>query len=196
MPPPPPPELSDDLLGEAFLRLPPDDPACLLRASLACKRWRRILADPAFRRRHRELHRTPSVVGFLGFSGDYASRFVPNNPASGRPASRDLPGRFVLDCRHGRVLLGAPSPLLGSKLNYDLIVWDPLTNEQRCLPPALAPTHGHIRRLLQRRGALLRRCGRLRPQHMPRWPLPRGLRRDSRRTFVCSCVLLGDGQLE
>ncbi|XP_066362462.1 uncharacterized protein [Miscanthus floridulus] len=137
--PPPPRELSDDLLGEAFLRLPPDDPACLLRASLACKRWRRILADPAFRRRHRELHRTPSVVGFLRFSGRYASRFVPNNPASGRPASRDLPGRFVLDCRHGRVLLGAPSPLLGSKLNYDLIVWDPLTNEHRCLPRLSPP---------------------------------------------------------
>ncbi|CAL4910519.1 unnamed protein product [Urochloa decumbens] len=61
----PPPELSDDLVGEFLLRLPPDDPACLLRASLACKRWRRILADPAFLRRHRELHPAPSIVGFL-----------------------------------------------------------------------------------------------------------------------------------
>jgi hypothetical protein len=111
--PPPPPELSDDLLGEAFLRLLPDDPACLLRASLTYKRWRRILADPAFRRRRRELYRTPSVVG---------SRFVPNNPASGRPAARDLPGRVVLDCRHGRVLFLAPSPSLCIQLNYDLIV--------------------------------------------------------------------------
>ncbi|RLN30992.1 hypothetical protein C2845_PM05G11320 [Panicum miliaceum] len=49
-------ELADDLLCEILLRLPPDDPACLLRASLDCRRWRRILADPAFRRRHRELH--------------------------------------------------------------------------------------------------------------------------------------------
>ena len=80
MPPPPPPELSDDLLGEAFLRLPPDDPACLLRASLACKRWRRILADPAFRRRHGELYPAPSVIGFVRVVRDeipYCSRFVP-----------------------------------------------------------------------------------------------------------------------
>jgi hypothetical protein len=148
--PPQPRELSDDLLGEAFLRLPPDDPACLLRASLTCKRWRRILADPAFRRRHRELHGTPSVLGFLRISsGYYASRFVPNNPAaSGRPAARDLPGRVVLDCRHGRVLFRAPSPLLGRKLNYDLVVWDPLTNEQRCLPRLSPPltdvSRGHF----------------------------------------------------
>jgi len=137
------PELSDDLLGEAFLRLPPDDPACLLRASLACKRWRRILADPVFRRRHRELHRTPSVMGFLCFAeGDapYASRFVTNNPASGgRPAARDLPGRHVLDCRHGRVLFLAPRPSLGTELSYELVVWNPLTNEQRCLPRPSPP---------------------------------------------------------
>ena len=69
----------------------------------------------------------------------YASRFVPNNPASGRPAARDLPGRVVLDCRHGRVLFLAPSPSLCIQLNYDLIVWDPLTNEQRCLPRPSPP---------------------------------------------------------
>jgi hypothetical protein len=134
---PPPPELADDLLREVFLRLRPDDPACLLHASLACKRWHRILTDPAFRRRHRELHRMPSLVGFLRIAeGDppYASCFVPNNPASDCPAARDLPGRLVLDCRHGRVLFVAPSPSLGTQLNYDLVVWDPLTNEERCLP--------------------------------------------------------------
>ncbi|CAN6349590.1 unnamed protein product [Urochloa humidicola] len=104
---PPPPELSDDLVGEILLRLPPDDPAWLLRSSLACKRWRRILADPAFRRRHRELHPAPSIVGFLRIvRGDapYASRFIPNSPASGFPAARDFPGWLPLDCRHGRAL--------------------------------------------------------------------------------------------
>jgi hypothetical protein len=44
-------EMVDDLVVEILLRLPSDHTANLLRASLACKRWRRILADPAFRRR-------------------------------------------------------------------------------------------------------------------------------------------------
>ncbi|RLN28596.1 hypothetical protein C2845_PM05G11330 [Panicum miliaceum] len=133
-----PPELADDLLGEILLRLPPDDPACLLRASLACKRWRRILADPVFRRRHREIHRAPSVVGFLGIvSGNvpYCSRFVPNNPASGRLAGRDLPGWLVSDCRHGRALFVTPAQGPDTEGDLDFVVWDPLTDERRRLPP-------------------------------------------------------------
>ncbi|GJM94476.1 hypothetical protein PR202_ga11121 [Eleusine coracana subsp. coracana] len=140
--PPPPPELSDDLVGETLLRLPPDDPACLLRASLVCKRWRRILADPAFRRRHRALYRAPSVVGFIRIvkgGNPFASRFVPNDPASGRPAARELPGWLPLDCRHGRALFLSSSPSLGTAPNYDFIVWDPLTNEQRHLPRPSPP---------------------------------------------------------
>ncbi|KAL6594629.1 hypothetical protein ACP70R_048367 [Stipagrostis hirtigluma subsp. patula] len=145
--PPPPPELPDDLVGDILLRLPPDDPACLLRASLVCRRWRRLLADPAFRRRHRALHRRPSFLGFLGFLRvvrddiPYCSRFVPNNPASRRPAARDLPGWLVLDCRHGRALFATPSPSLGDEVALDFLVWDPLTGEQRRLPrPSPPPT--------------------------------------------------------
>jgi hypothetical protein len=48
MPPPhPPPELVEDAVSEILLRLPPDEPACLVRASLVCKRWRRVVSDPA-----------------------------------------------------------------------------------------------------------------------------------------------------
>ncbi|CAN6340466.1 unnamed protein product [Urochloa humidicola] len=136
------PELSDDLVGEILLRLPPDDPACLLRASLACKRWRRILADPAFRRRHRELHPAPSIVGFLRIvegNPPYASRFVPNSPASGHPAARYLPGWLPLDCRHGRALFLTTSPGPGTEVSNDLVVWDPLTNEQHRLPRLSPP---------------------------------------------------------
>ncbi|CAL5097157.1 unnamed protein product [Urochloa decumbens] len=142
--PPPSPELADYLLGEIFLRLPPEDIACLLRASLACKRWRRILADPAFRRRHREIHRTPRVLGFFrAMSKDlpYLSRYVPDNPASRRPAGCDLPGWLVLDCRHGRALFATPSPSLSTEVILDFLVWDPLTGEQRHLPrPSPPPT--------------------------------------------------------
>ncbi|KAL6864747.1 hypothetical protein ACP4OV_015898 [Aristida adscensionis] len=137
-PPPPMPELTEDLVREILHCLPPDDPAALLRAGLVCKRWRRILADPAFRRRHRALHPTPPVIGFiliLRGNAPYASRFVPNNPASGRPAARDLPGWLVLDCRHGRALFATQGP--------GLILWDPLTDEQRRLPrPWALPTPG------------------------------------------------------
>ncbi|XP_062181362.1 uncharacterized protein LOC133885644 [Phragmites australis] len=53
-----PPELMDDLVGEILLRVPPGEPACLVRASLVCKPWRRVVSDPAFGRRYRAFHRT------------------------------------------------------------------------------------------------------------------------------------------
>ncbi|CAL4900151.1 unnamed protein product [Urochloa decumbens] len=52
-----PPELVDDLIGEILLRLKPGEPGCLVRASLVCKPWRRLVSDPAFRRRYRAFHR-------------------------------------------------------------------------------------------------------------------------------------------
>uniref|UniRef100_A0A0D3FSG9 F-box domain-containing protein n=1 Tax=Oryza barthii TaxID=65489 RepID=A0A0D3FSG9_9ORYZ len=156
MPPPSPSlrDLSDELVGEILVRLPPDDPACLLRASLACKAWRRILADRALRRR---LHRAPPVVGFLRIGmgeGDmrYGSRYTPNNGAasSRRPAagSRDLPLWLVLDCRHGRALFATPCPRRGAaattSLGHDLVVWDPFTNEHRLLPRPPSPFLPHL----------------------------------------------------
>ena len=41
------PELVDDLIAEILLRLKPGDPSCLVRASLVCKSWRRLVSDPA-----------------------------------------------------------------------------------------------------------------------------------------------------
>ncbi|OEL25009.1 hypothetical protein BAE44_0013972 [Dichanthelium oligosanthes] len=52
-----PPELVDDLIGEILLRVSPGEPACLVRASLVCKPWHRLLSDLAFRRRYRAFHR-------------------------------------------------------------------------------------------------------------------------------------------
>ncbi|CAN6284072.1 unnamed protein product [Urochloa humidicola] len=43
--------LVDELIEEVFLRFPADDPALLFRAALVCKRWRRLVSDPGFRRR-------------------------------------------------------------------------------------------------------------------------------------------------
>ncbi|KAL6864749.1 hypothetical protein ACP4OV_015900 [Aristida adscensionis] len=117
------------------------DPACLFRAGLVCTRWRRILADPAFLRRRRALHRTAPVLGFVRVVNSqlpFASRFAPSD-ASGRPAARDLPGWLALDCRHGRALFLTPSPGLRTEVTLDLVVWDPLTNEQRRLPSPWSP---------------------------------------------------------
>ena len=57
--------LPEELVEEILLRLPPDDPGCLLRASLVCKTWGLAVSLPGFRRRFHEHHRTPPVLGFL-----------------------------------------------------------------------------------------------------------------------------------
>ncbi|CAN6212904.1 unnamed protein product [Urochloa humidicola] len=77
-PPPPPPmdTLMDELVEEALLRLPYDDPAVLVYAALVCRRWRRLISGPGFRRRFRELHRT---LPMLGFFGNHYGRAVPGD---------------------------------------------------------------------------------------------------------------------
>lgn len=46
-----PPPLPEELVEEVLLRLPPDDPACLARAALVSKSWRRLICGRWFRRR-------------------------------------------------------------------------------------------------------------------------------------------------
>uniref|UniRef100_A0A0D9WX99 F-box domain-containing protein n=1 Tax=Leersia perrieri TaxID=77586 RepID=A0A0D9WX99_9ORYZ len=105
-------DLIDDLIAEILLRIPPDEPAHLVRASLVCKPWRRLLTDPAFLRRYRAFHRTPPMLGFL-HNLDYhkasssAPRFVPTTAASPlSPSAIGYPSWWcALDCRHGRILI-------------------------------------------------------------------------------------------
>ncbi|XP_037459394.1 uncharacterized protein LOC119330385 isoform X2 [Triticum dicoccoides] len=127
------PQLLDELVEEVFLRLPPDDPAALVRASLASKPWLALLTGPAFRGRYREFHGAPPMLGFLysradgsGHKGDPAPRLVSTSKFGARIpdfASTDPDFDLIAwDCRHGRVLLGdaslSPRPL---------VVWDPMT---------------------------------------------------------------------
>ncbi|XBI86425.1 hypothetical protein VPH35_094389 [Triticum aestivum] len=139
MPPPPPPpvlSLPDELIEEVFFRLPPDEPEHHVRASLACKLWLGLLTGPTFRRRYRDFHGAPPMMGFL-YSWPQFSRqrskdhlvpqFFPTTKFSARMPDDPWPDwgeseLVVLDCHHGRVLLG----------DYDkpmapLIVWDPMT---------------------------------------------------------------------
>uniref|UniRef100_A0A0E0E715 F-box domain-containing protein n=1 Tax=Oryza meridionalis TaxID=40149 RepID=A0A0E0E715_9ORYZ len=134
------PELIDDIAAEILLRIPPDEPAHLVHASLVCKPWRRILTDPAFLRRYRAFHRTPPVLGFLhNVDGNKAissvPRFVPTTAASPfSPPAIDPPNWWwALDCRHGRVLSHLFNPM-------ELMVWDPITGDQHRFP---LPPHPH-----------------------------------------------------
>uniref|UniRef100_K3YLA2 F-box domain-containing protein n=1 Tax=Setaria italica TaxID=4555 RepID=K3YLA2_SETIT len=101
-----PPELIDDIFGEILLRLPPDDPACLIRVSLVCKPWRRLLSDPAFLHRYRAFHGAPPLLGF--FRNFQGKRFVATtapSPIAPLPMAFEAhEGWMTMDCRHGRAL--------------------------------------------------------------------------------------------
>ncbi|CAN6222938.1 unnamed protein product [Urochloa humidicola] len=133
MAPPPPPELVDDAVEEILLRLPPADPALLLRAALVCKRWRRIVSGPAFRRRFREFHRSAPMLGIFCqvFRREFtALRFFPTPASSCPPLAECRLSWSVLDSRHGRVLVDSDFYSERSAL----VVWDPISDEQRRLP--------------------------------------------------------------
>ncbi|GJN24415.1 hypothetical protein PR202_gb12153 [Eleusine coracana subsp. coracana] len=59
------PDLIDDVTVEIFLRLPPDKPENLMRASLVYKHWFRLLSNPDFLHRYRAFHRAPPLLGLL-----------------------------------------------------------------------------------------------------------------------------------
>ncbi|CAN6272875.1 unnamed protein product [Urochloa humidicola] len=65
MDPPPPAALMEELVEEFLIRIPPDDPASLVRAALVCKRWCRLISGASFRRRFRELHPAAPMLAFL-----------------------------------------------------------------------------------------------------------------------------------
>jgi hypothetical protein len=69
----PPPKLLEDVIGEILLRLPPDEPAYIVRASLVCKGWHYIISNHTFLRRYRRFHRTPLLLGFFDLCSPVAS---------------------------------------------------------------------------------------------------------------------------
>ncbi|TVU40924.1 hypothetical protein EJB05_14409 [Eragrostis curvula] len=138
--PPPPPELTEGAIFEVLLRLPPDDPASLVHASLVCKPWRGILSDPGFPRRYREFHRSLPILGFLR-NNIYpsASSWLKERTCSLAPIAMansppllipelHCPGGWALDSRHGRVLMDRES---GD--SHVLAVWDPVTGGRHVL---------------------------------------------------------------
>ncbi|CAM0947516.1 unnamed protein product [Alopecurus aequalis] len=134
--------LIDDLVEDILLRLPPDDPGCLFRAAVVCKRWRGLLTGRAFARRYRKFHRFPPLLGFFEnqLFGCWFS--APSSLASPVPPIHPGHRRLdALDSRHGLVLLDVmdsrSTPL------YRFAVWDPLRRRQWEFPfPELAEQLG------------------------------------------------------
>ncbi|CAO2176155.1 unnamed protein product [Urochloa humidicola] len=117
------PALPEEIHAEILARVQPPDAVFLFRCALVCKRWRRLLADPAFLRRiFQDAGRSSSLVGFLvqrhwphayalkKFVGIIKSRMLAFVPAPGSalgPHRRPLTS-FV---RHGAGLLDCAEPL-------------------------------------------------------------------------------------
>ncbi|CAL5031390.1 unnamed protein product [Urochloa decumbens] len=119
--------LPDDAIAEILLYLPQDSPSCLLRASLVCKLWLKIVSDLGFIRRLRALHPTPHVLGFFQCP---IPEFVPTT-ASAFSLPAAMPRghvQFILDCHHGRVLFLVFGPPMV------LLIWEPVTGERQYVP--------------------------------------------------------------
>ncbi|CAM0877567.1 unnamed protein product [Alopecurus aequalis] len=125
------PGLPDELVEEILLRLPPDDPACLLRASVVCKKWGSAVSHPSFRRRIHELHRTLPVLGFLHDwrDNERIPNFVPTTASAFSLAAPDRRFWRALDCRHGRALF-----LPTDRDTTELLLWEPITGAQQRVP--------------------------------------------------------------
>ncbi|XP_072147962.1 uncharacterized protein [Setaria viridis] len=110
--PSPPLMLPDDAVGEILRRLPPDEPACLVRASLVCKSWRLLISEPDFLLRYHELHPTPLVLGFL-----YNNRFIPTTATNPPlfPLEFDYFDWLVVE------LVGACNSIFGSTKDEDVV---------------------------------------------------------------------------
>ncbi|CAD6341637.1 unnamed protein product [Miscanthus lutarioriparius] len=116
------PVLMDDLVDEIILRFPPEEPELLVRASLV------------FRRRFRELHRAPPMLGVF-YTRGLVSSFVPTSSVPVPHAMRS--NWCAADSRRGRVVLHSLPPWgndLPMRSAGDLLVWDPITDEQWPLP--------------------------------------------------------------
>ncbi|KAF7094062.1 hypothetical protein CFC21_096415 [Triticum aestivum] len=137
----------EELVEEILVRIPPEEPAVLVRASLACKPWCRLLSGNTFRNRYLTLHKTPPILGFLQSWEDHVERFVPTTNFC--PQNPDRRESFVMDCRHGRVLLecdwdeaekedeGEEDDMEEGDLdvgeeegNLKMVVWDPVSGSR------------------------------------------------------------------
>ena len=127
--------LPEELVQEILVRLPADEPVHLVRASLVCKAWRRVLSDrDCFVRRSRGFHGEPPLLGYIQnrYSDASSMQFVPATTSVASivrmPTVENSSWPVALDCRHDRVLIHFRD---ASKRR--LVVWDPITGSQQHL---------------------------------------------------------------
>ncbi|KAK3126231.1 hypothetical protein QOZ80_7AG0553520 [Eleusine coracana subsp. coracana] len=150
------PALMDDLVEAILLRLPPEDPASLLRAALVCKSWRRLVSGAGFRRRFREHHgRTPPMLGFLCsfghragplYYGEGDARFMPAAATSLRRLPRGAtirPRWRAVDALHGRILFYDRDLITPQTRALDFFVLSPMITDEVWRLPSLVPHHAH-----------------------------------------------------
>ncbi|KAM3260752.1 hypothetical protein ACQJBY_051791 [Aegilops geniculata] len=188
----------ENLLPEILVRLPPL-PSALPRASLVCKRWRRLVTDRRFVRRFRA-HHLGGPPPLIGFFEEVTRKPDPHNPAPGDPnvlsftPAMDAPdrvpvgrfslrlhdgsGRSNLGCRDGLVLLIDPAGL-----DIEVLVWDPVTGDQHrfLIPRALDDRQGT--EILN--GAVLRTAGVLDGRPFRFRVVMAGIDRPNKRLFAC-----------
>ncbi|XP_010227196.1 uncharacterized protein LOC104581397 [Brachypodium distachyon] len=119
--------LPDELVHEILFRLPPDEPALLVRLSILSKSWDRLLSDPAFHHWYRKLHQKAPMLGFLysEYSTEIVTSFIPASIPNYK-----LADFAVRDCRHGHVLGHA---FLFDFVLMQLMVWNPTTSMSSAL---------------------------------------------------------------
>ncbi|TVU38453.1 hypothetical protein EJB05_11824, partial [Eragrostis curvula] len=155
--------LTDELLEEIFLRV--STPTDLVRASVGCASFRRIITDRSFLRRFRAIH-PPPLLGFIGVD-DFHSAQPPHPSAplvralahaddffSFIPAGKWSTPWCTLDVRQGRVLLECSPEQVTSEYyditdlgDFELVVCDPLFRRYVLLPPVpdeLTAGHGRL----------------------------------------------------
>ncbi|TVU40379.1 hypothetical protein EJB05_13842, partial [Eragrostis curvula] len=131
----PPAPLPDDLIEKIILCSPADDPAFLLHAALVCKDWCRVICGPDFRRRFREFHRNPPLLGIIfRTGGGDRTFFMPTSTFHLRlvPSDKQVPQWRVIDTLHSRILLSDEA----SRRAFtwpELVVWSPVPSKTRRL---------------------------------------------------------------
>ncbi|TVU40568.1 hypothetical protein EJB05_14035, partial [Eragrostis curvula] len=142
------PALMDDLVEEILLRFSPDDPASLVRAALVSKTWCRLVSGAGFRRRFRELHRTPPLLGFLCRSGNAGpfcnraegdARFMPAATSFRRLPHAVPPRWHAIAALHDRLLCYDMAMIKYETTDLNLFVYCPFTGEVRRLPRLVPP---------------------------------------------------------
>jgi hypothetical protein len=129
MDPPPLGPLVEELVEEVLIRVPPDDPASLVRAALVCKRWCRLISGASFRRRFRQLHPAAPMLGYI-YEREHGAEFVP--ASSFRPPHALRKNWRALYAHHGRVLAFDLDSWSSRETGF--IVWDPVTDNVQSLP--------------------------------------------------------------